>query len=766
MQETVQKWTTNPKPSLSTTIPEEKGGVMEIVLNGTIYKADIDKVTGTWSWTPDAALADGPYNITFRVIDDAGNYGDPTQLILHVDTTAPSKPEILRVIDDEGSEQSWLMPGAKTDDKTPVLSGYAEPGSIVRLYDGSNEIGSAKAAQNGRWEITPATELSEGTHSFTVTSTDRTGHTSKASDAFSLTIEPDSVPPIGNQATITHASDDVGSVTEMLRDGAITDDTTPTLNGTAMPGSDVRVQYRTANGSWTEGGLATLNGTDWTWTPNPALAEGKYEFRANAGGGWSDSFSLDIALTPVDRYEITHAYDDFGTYTGELGNGAITDDRTPTLHGRGEANSVVYIHCLNLQGAWVLLESVTVGADGQWRYDPDLLDVGDYQFSAESSAVHDAKAKSFGLKIVPEGSFAPTIDGAIDDAGSQTGIIKHNAYTDDTTPTLTGTAEANSLVVISYKTGTGDDNVFSVMADSRGTWSFTPDQLTQGLWEFNVKRPEGNFLPNAFKLSIVPDNNDAYYYGFENRVNGERFAQDEYNLLTEKMVLIVKKGLASIYSSSYENPDITGEKSLYLHNHSEIEFQLRDTRTFSFDLSQCRGQRVSIKLYDTSDKIIGGGNYILNDSRDPGADLLENLSFNVNDQLIKKVTIFNDSAWPLLLDNLTWLPSLSANQTSELNDNESALFMIDESKHISLDISDVLSSGQKDLYIDDGKTQLMVNGKADDILQLDDILPAGNETSGWTALAGTVTIAGCEYQVYSNGDAELLVQEGVKTEIV
>ncbi|WP_293796235.1 Ig-like domain-containing protein, partial [uncultured Pantoea sp.] len=100
MQETVQKWTTNPKPSLSTTIPEEKGGVMEIVLNGTIYKADIDKVTGTWSWTPDAALADGPYNITFRVIDDAGNYGDPTQLILHVDTTAPSKPEILRVVDD------------------------------------------------------------------------------------------------------------------------------------------------------------------------------------------------------------------------------------------------------------------------------------------------------------------------------------------------------------------------------------------------------------------------------------------------------------------------------------------------------------------------------------------------------------------------------------------------------------------------------------------------------------------------------------------
>jgi len=92
--------------------------------------------------------------------------------------------------------------------------------------------------------------------------------------------------------------------------------------------------------------------------------------------------------------------------------------------------------------------------------------------------------------------------------------------------------------------------------------------------------------------------------------------------------------------------------------------------------------------------------------------------------------------------------------------------VVDDSQHLSLSIADVLASGQQDLYIDDGKTHLMVNGKAGDILQLEDILPEGSETSGWTALAGTVTIAGCEYQVYSNGDAELLVQDGVKTELV
>ncbi|MCQ8229025.1 Ig-like domain-containing protein [Pantoea trifolii] len=763
MQETVQKWTTNPKPSLSTTIPEEKGGIMEIVLNGTIYKADIDKVTGTWSWTPDAALADGPYNITFRVIDDAGNYGDPTQLILHVDTTAPSKPEILRVVDDEGLHQSWLMPGAKTDDKTPVLSGSAEAGSIVRLYDGSVEIGSAKADQNGRWEITPATELPEGTHSFTVTSTDRTGHTSKASDAFSLMIYPDSPPPIAGEATFTYAMDNAGSITGMLLDGAITDDTTPTLHGTALAGSAVRIQYRAEDGNWIDGGLATLNCTEWTWTPSPALPEGKYIFRANSGKGWSWEFRLDIDLTPGDRYEITHAYDNSYRYLGELGDGAITDDPTPTLHGRGEANTIVYIHWLNLQGAWVLLESVTVGADGKWHYEPEMLEMGNYEFSAEGSAIHDANAKSFGLKIVPYTSFNPTIEGFIDDAGQIQGFIKKDgAITDDTTPTLTGIAEANSEVIIRYKSGTSNFEQY-VVADSSGRWTFTPEDLTLGMWEFKVKRVYGH-SEEIINLSVVQDDSEAYYYGFNGKIAGEKLVTDTPCHLTGDISLTLLEG-----NAEFHFPVLTPipDKSMLLwaQNNSQLEFNLTDTRTFSFDVGLGNGGNLNISVFDTSNNLISSVSHQLTDNYATGY-LLENISLNVDNQPIGKVVIDVDDLGGVFIDNLTWLPLINPNQILKDNTSDSALFIIDDANPLSLNISDVLASGQKDLYIDDGKTQLMVNGKADDILQLDDILPAGNETSGWTALAGTVTIAGCEYQVYSNGEAELLVQEGVKTELV
>ncbi|BAN99119.1 hypothetical protein E05_43530 [Plautia stali symbiont] len=81
-------------------------------------------------------------------------------------------------------------------------------------------------------------------------------------------------------------------------------------------------------------------------------------------------------------------------------------------------------------------------------------------------------------------------------------------------------------------------------------------------------------------------------------------------------------------------------------------------------------------------------------------------------------------------------------------------------------MEDILSKGQKDLFIDDGKTQLMVNGNQGDTVRLEDILPEGSEQKGWTEQTGTVTIAGNQYHVFSHGDAELLVQDGVTVNLV
>jgi len=86
---------------------------------------------------------------------------------------------------------------------------------------------------------------------------------------------------------------------------------------------------------------------------------------------------------------------------------------------------------------------------------------------------------------------------------------------------------------------------------------------------------------------------------------------------------------------------------------------------------------------------------------------------------------------------------------------------------LKIDLDALLHYGEKDLFIEDGKTQLMVNGDAGDVVQLKDILPEGSDISEWQHQQGTVTVAGVEYEVYSYGDdAELLVQQGVKTELI
>ena len=64
----------------------------------------------------------------------------------------------------------------------------------------------------------------------------------------------------------------------------------------------------------------------------------------------------------------------------------------------------------------------------------------------------------------------PIITGAYDNVGTVQGNVANGGYTNDTTPTLSGTAEANSTVSL-YD---GATLVTTVTADGSGNWSYTP----------------------------------------------------------------------------------------------------------------------------------------------------------------------------------------------------------------------------------------------------------------------------------------------------
>ncbi|QZY95405.1 Ig-like domain-containing protein [Pantoea dispersa] len=743
-----------------------KGGQIMITLGDRKFFVDIDASNGSWKWTPPEALADGEYSISFMTIDTAGNVSTPTLCTLVIDTTPPVAPTLLNLYDDQGAITSSFDAGKMTDDRRPTLTGIAEKGTVVYLKEGNTIIGSAKADEKtGLWTLEPTVDLADGRHNLTLVAAETFAdklREGKPSDEFSIIIGKDGDVPgdPGGVAKIIEAIDNAGSLNGSLKSGGITDDTTPELRGSAPEGSVVRIQYRNDKGEWIDGGNAVMNGNSWSWTPNPALAAGNWEFRANAGSGWTDEFKLDIDLAPAAKTEITHAYDDFGPYTGMLGNGAITDDRTPNLHGRAESNSLVYIHYRNVLGEWDLLDSVTAGADGRWEYETDRVAAGEYQFQASNSSTRDVSQKPFDLKIIVPNSLTLSVENAWDDVGQVTGKLKSGDTTNDSQPDFYGIYEANaSFFIVLKNTSTGERFSYPVMTDNTGKWKFTPpNELSKGQWTVDFN---DNQSAKPFELNITSE--------MDRFIIQEDFSEVPLGVISSP--ISINGATLTTYSDGASIIDESGKQVKIGKSGGtttamiilELDYYASE---FSFDL---RGIGTTNPAYI---RFFGPDGEEIHkiDARNNGWKKHE---FIAKDTLISKVSIavYSEESG-IYVDNIRYVAA-----EPKLNQNN----LIDESEQIitqaldgiekvndfdQINISDILAKGSKNLFIENDTTQLMVNGNQGDTVRLEDILPEGSEQNGWAEQAGTVTIAGTQYHVWSNGDAELLVQDGVKTELV
>lgn len=460
---------------------------LRVNFDGVDYKIDIRGLT-EYIWTPPpGTFTEGRHTVSFRYDDLAKNPGKSSVFVLNLDTTPPERPLIVNAYDDQGSRTGSVDSGGRSDDSNPTLRGAAEPGSLVIVYNASNlPLASAYAGANGYWEISPL--LAAGAHQLYVTATDSLNHVSVPSEVFTITIGADPVVP----AQITYAEDDQGPVTGRLTSGALTDDATPRLHGTASPDATVSIQYRRADGSWQSGGEAVAGPEgNWRWDA-PNLQEGNWEFRASTTtGGWSDPFKLEIDLTPQDQIEITHAWDNEGLYQGELSSGAFTDDQTPTLHGRAEANSLVYVHVRQSAGEWLLLGSMLADTTGNWSMTSDRLFPGQYQFQAGASIEPGNTGAPFELQVLSTDPTSPQIVGIYDDVGTITGWLSNPDVTDDRTPHLEGRAPVGAVVVI-YQDGAP---IGSTVAAG-------------GLWQFDVP-------------ALAPDNTYRFTTAIRDAAGGE-----------------------------------------------------------------------------------------------------------------------------------------------------------------------------------------------------------------------------------------------------
>src|SRR5205823_2990042 len=143
------------------------------------------------------------------------------------------------------------------------------------------------------------------------------------------------------------------------------------------------------------------------------------------------------------------------------------------------------------------------GSPGNWTISPTSpLNEGTHSITAEQRDVAGNVASSAALSITidttgPAAPATPDLTAASDSGSSSTDNI-----TNDTTPTFTGTTEANSPVVLLE----GSTVLGTTTADGSGNWSITSSTLSDGTHSITAKATDaaGNSTTSA-ALSVTID---------------------------------------------------------------------------------------------------------------------------------------------------------------------------------------------------------------------------------------------------------------------
>lgn len=267
---------------------------------------------------------------------------------------------------------------------------------------------------------------------------------------------------------------------------------TPMISGTTLPGTEVMVIILDANNNLIVDGLAIVNddGT-WTFVPGVPLVDGDYSVSAIASDGDNNfsepsdeiSFSIDLVAPEL--------------LIDELG---LTTDATPTISGTGEVGSTITVTVTPENGPAIELEAV-VNSNGTWSVDaPELAD-GDYEVSAVATdQVGNTSAESESQTLTVDTVLNFGIYGALDDEGH----LYSGDVTDFQTPKLYGFAEEGTSITIRNDNG---EVLQTITVDSTGRWEYqTVDtNQTERSWTIQATDLAGNTQSQGFNLFVNED---------------------------------------------------------------------------------------------------------------------------------------------------------------------------------------------------------------------------------------------------------------------
>lgn len=333
---------------------------------------------GNWTFTPEKPLAAGNHSIVTAERNADGVVGeesDPWEFI--IDLTAPAKGTIGSVMDDMQDPPVLIEKGGVTKDNTPTLTGKAEAGSTVEIWNDGVKLGTAKVDAEGNWTFT-APALQDGRHELSIVVVDQVGNKSLPSDPFIVDV--DTVAP--ENPGIGVIKDSEGNP---LEDGSTTKDLRPTLEGTGEDGDIVVI---IDNGKPI--GSVIVEDGKWTFTPENNLQPGEHELeivvRDPAGNespasekvtiGFEGDTQVPVDPEPVDGLPdpdvpvsgmIEHIFkdnNDAGVRT-PIENGGAMNDPSIIVAGKGVPGELVTIYIVGLENSYSF--TTTIGADGKWE---------------------------------------------------------------------------------------------------------------------------------------------------------------------------------------------------------------------------------------------------------------------------------------------------------------------------------------------------------------------------------------------------------------
>ena len=445
-------------------------------------------------------LADGVHQITATASDVSGNVSSATTpFALTIDTTPPAaiaQPNI-SVAQDSGISDTDNI----TSNKNLTIDGSnSTSGQLLRLLSNGVEVGST--AGGGAWSL-PLNNLSDGTRLITARQIDLAGNTTTSP---AMTLQVDSTAPAAPGLDLTAASDLGSSQTDN-----ITKDRTLQFYNSTESTASIAITESTA------GFVGSGTGTFFFTTST--LGEGIHNFTSqstDAAGNQSPVSTLNVTIDITTPGAITAPDLQTLSDTGVSDTDNITQDTTPSFSGSG-SDSTATVELLS-NGTSI---GSTPGTGGSWSLKA-TIDEGTFEINARQIDLAGNKgpiSPSITLVVDTTKPIPPTDLDLI--AASDLGESDDDDLTADTTPTISGNSEADTLIKLfsdNEEVGTGDGGPnFQVTASTDIGDSPPSDDQQRILHALSVDLAGNQSFPSA-SITIIVDNKKPNFVPFNFRL--------------------------------------------------------------------------------------------------------------------------------------------------------------------------------------------------------------------------------------------------------